>query len=96
MPTTLWEAFRALPKVDYELRKFAHLQIKEATSGELVLMDLRKFNYNINVRSELKELGAEVLAGRAKTVSARHYLLHEIDFMAEQYERAWSRYLIEL
>jgi hypothetical protein len=27
-------------------------------NGEL--MDLRKFNYNINVRSEMKEMGAEV------------------------------------
>jgi ubiquinone biosynthesis protein UbiJ len=33
--------------------------------GEIALMDLRKFNYNINVRSDMKEMGAEVLAGRA-------------------------------
>ena len=58
----------------------------------LLLMDLRKFNYNINVRSEMKEMGAEVLAGRAKTVSARHYLLNELDELAEQYRRAWHKY----
>ena len=71
--------------VDYEFRRFAHLQIKAATNGELSFLDLRKFNYNINARSEMKELGAEVLAGRAKTVSARHYLINEIDLLAEQY-----------
>ena len=58
----------------------------------LLLMDLRKFNYNINVRSEMKEMGAEVLAGRAKTVSARHYVLNELDELAEQYRRAWHKY----
>ena len=92
VPTKLWEDFRGLRKVDYEFRKFAHLQIKDATGGELAFMDLRKFNYNINVRSELKELGAEVLAGRAKTVSARHYLLNELDLLSEQYEKGWKQY----
>jgi hypothetical protein len=81
-----------MSKADYESRKFAHLQIKEAMNGEMTLMDLRKFNYNINVRSEMKEMGAEVLAGRAKTVSARHYLLNELDELAEQYGKAWHKY----
>lgn len=92
-PTKLWQEFRALSRADYELRKFAHLQVKESTNGEVAFMDLRKFNYNINSRSEMKELGAEVLAGRAKTVSARHYLLNELDVLAEQYSRAWQKYL---
>ena len=92
VPTKLWQEFRASSKADYELRKFAHLQIKEAMKGEMTLMDLRKFNYNINVRSEMKEMGAEVLAGRAKTVSARHYLLNELDELADQYAKAWKRF----
>ena len=50
-------------------------------------MDLRKFHYNILCKSELKEQGAEILAGRAKTVSAKHYLIYEIDKMTEQYAR---------
>jgi hypothetical protein len=92
VPSKVWLEFRALAKVDYEFRKFAHLQIKEATNGEMTLMDLRKFNYNVNVRAEMKEMGAEVLAGRAKSVSARHYLLNELDELSEQYSRAWQRY----
>jgi intergrase/recombinase len=92
LSSQLWEEFRALTRADYELRKFAHLQIKEAMNGEMTLMDLRKFNYNINVRSEMKEMGAEVLAGRAKTVSARHYLLNQLDELAEQYTKAWRRF----
>lgn len=91
VPTKVWQDFRALPKVNYELRKFAHLQIKEATNG-LALMDLRKFNYNVNVRSEMREQGAEVLAGRTKTVSAKHYLLNELDLLANQYAKGWQQY----
>jgi hypothetical protein len=80
-------------KADYAYRKFVHKRIKEATNCEVAFMDLRKFHYNINVRSEMKEMGAEVLAGRAKTVSARHYLLNELDLLAEQYRKAWQKYL---
>jgi len=93
VPTQVWEEFRALPVVSYDLRKIAHKMIKQGTDGESAFMDLRKYHYNINVRSEVKELGAEVLAGRAKTVSARHYLLNEIDLLAEQYAKAWERYI---
>lgn len=89
-PTAAWQEFQALPKADYEFRKFAHLQIKNATNDEITFMDLRKFNYNINARSEMREQGAEVLAGRAKTVSARHYLLNELDLLAEQYSKGWG------
>jgi hypothetical protein len=92
VPSKLWQDFRALSKVDYEFRKFAHLQIKEATNGDVTLIDLRKYHYNINVRSQLKELGAEVLAGRAKNVSAKHYLLNELDAMSEHYRNAWKKY----
>ena len=32
--------------------------IKEATNGESTFMDLRKYHYNINVRSPMREVGA--------------------------------------
>jgi hypothetical protein len=50
-------------------------------------MDLRKFHYNILCRSEMGETGAEVLAGRAKSISAKHYLIHELDKMSDQYAK---------
>ena len=43
----------------------------------------------------MKESGAEVLAGRAKSVSAKHYLLNEIDRMTEQYHKAWKNLMSE-
>jgi intergrase/recombinase len=94
IPSRLWEEFRGLPRMDKEIRKFAHDRIKETTAGSVTFMDLRKFHYNVNVRSEMKESGAEVLAGRAKTVSARHYLLNELDLLVEQYRKVWEKYLV--
>jgi len=93
VPSELWEEFRGLRAVDRDIRKFAHVRIKEITNGKVTFMDLRKFHYNVNVRSEMKESGAEVLAGRARTVSARHYLLNELDLMVEQYGKVWGKYL---
>ena len=40
--------------------------------------------------------GAEVLAEKAKSVSAKHYLLNEIDRMTEQYCKAWENLMANL
>jgi hypothetical protein len=42
----------------------------------------------------MKESGSDVLAGRAGSVSAKHYLVNEIDKMVEQYDKGWKNYLI--
>ena len=89
VPTHIWEDFRNLPKVNYDLRKVAHDYIKNYTGGKTSFMDLRKFHYNILCRSEMKERGAEILEGRTKSVSAKHYLTYEIDNMIEQYSKPW-------
>ncbi len=93
VPTNCWRDFRGLGHADYEQRKIAHSIIKTHTDSKVSFMDLRKFHYNMLCRSGLKEQGAEVLAGRAKTISAKHYMTYEIDKMAEQYIIAWQKYL---
>ena len=95
IPTKLWLDFRGLPKVEYEQRKVAHTLLKSYTDGQVSFMDLRKFHYNVLCRSDMKEYGAEILQGRAKSVSAKHYLLNEIVRMTEQYYKAWKNYLID-
>jgi len=35
---------------------------------------------------------ADVLAGRAKTISAQHYTAYELDRMAEKYGEAWKKF----
>ena len=62
----------------------------------MVFMDLRKFHYNILCRSEMTASGTEVLQGRATSVSAKHYLINEIDTMTEQYHKAWKKYGVYL
>ena len=60
--------FRSLQKVDYEQRKVAHALLKSHTDSQVAFKDLRKFHYNILCRLEMKESGAEVLAGRVISV----------------------------
>jgi len=85
VPTKLWHMFRSLSMVTREERNIAHMMIKSHTAGKATLMDLRKFHYNLLCRSEMGETGAEVLAGRAKSISAKHYLIHELDKISDQY-----------
>jgi len=93
--TKLWGCFRSLSKVEYEQRKVAHALLKSHTNGVVAFKDLRIFHYNVLSRSEMKESGAEVLAGRTRSVSAKHYLVNEIDKMVEQYDKAWKKYLMQ-
>lgn len=87
VPTSLWNEFKTL-KVTKEERNIVHMMIKNQTEGKATLLDLRKFHYNILCRSEMGEVGAEVLAGRAKSISAKHYLIHELDKMTDQYAKS--------
>jgi hypothetical protein len=33
---------------------------------------------------------ADILAGRAKSVSAKHYAMYELDRLTEDYAQAWN------
>ena len=81
LPTNLWNRFKAPPKFSYYDIKSTHLYLKSRLN--LKFMYLRKLHYNVMLRTLDKE-AAEVLAGRANTVSARHYLMVEVDKLAEQ------------
>jgi hypothetical protein len=39
---------------------------------------------------------ADILVGRAKSVSARHYALYELNRMADGYVQAWTKFGVEL
>ena len=85
--TIIWNIFISLSKVTKEERNTTHMIIKNHTESKATLTDLRKFHYNILCRLEMGEMGAEVLAGRSKSISAKHYLIHELDKMSDQYGR---------
>jgi intergrase/recombinase len=89
LPTALWQAFKVLPKFSYYDIKSTHLYLKSRL--DLKFMYLRKLHYNVMLRTLGKD-AAEVLAGRANTVSARHYLMVEVDRLTEQIIDAWSNF----
>ncbi len=93
LPLKVWNDYKALVKVGKEERNVTHLMIKNHTDNKVLLKDLRKFHYNILCRSEMGDRGAEVLAGRAKSISAKHYLIHELDKLTEQYGKAVSKFV---
>lgn len=94
LPANIWFEFRKLSKVTKLERQAVHTLLMSESDGKIMLMYLRKFHYNVLCRSELKEQGAEVLQGRAKSISAKHYLIHELDKMVEQYANSMQRFLI--
>lgn len=54
-------------------------------------MGLRKLNYNVLLKT-MSPMEADIVAGRAKSVSAQHYALYEMDAMADKYEKAWDMF----
>ncbi len=56
-----------------------------------------KIHFNVMRFKETLNLDeAEVLAGRFKSVSARYYILHDPEKLAEKYNVAWQNFGINL
>jgi intergrase/recombinase len=91
IPTQIWDEFRKLPSFDYNPHiKSAHSYIK-AKDPMLHFMWLRKAHYNVMCRV-MKPFEANILAGRAKSVDAKHYAMYELDLMSNSYVEAWSKF----
>jgi intergrase/recombinase len=90
-PTKLWLEFRNLPSFAYNPHiKSAHAYVKTKDST-LTFMWLRKAHYNVMCRS-MKPFEANILAGRAKTVDAKHYAMYELDLLSNNYMDSWSKF----
>jgi intergrase/recombinase len=91
IPTEIFKAFKELSSFAYNPHiKSAHSYIK--TKDQILnFMWLRKAHYNVMCRT-MKPFEANVLAGRAKTVDAKHYAMYELDSMSNNYEEAWTKY----
>jgi intergrase/recombinase len=95
VPTTIWKLFRNLTFFDYNPHiKSAHSYLK-VKDKDLHFMWLRKAHYNIMCRS-MKPFEANILAGRAKTVDAKHYAMYELDSMSKRYSEAWKKFGIDI
>jgi hypothetical protein len=61
----------------------------------LHFMWLRKAHYNVMCRM-MKPFEANILAGRAKTVDAKHYAMYELDLMSNNFVEAWEKFGLKI
>lgn len=92
VPTHLLKEFKSLDRFEYNPHiKSAHGYLK-TKDVNLNFMWLRKAHYNVMCRV-MKPFEANILAGRAKSVDAKHYAMYELDEMTEKYSQAWNRFI---
>ena len=90
----MWELFRNVPNFNHVDIDIAHKLITKKNAN-LMFVELRKLHYNIMRRSmDLNE--ADILAGRAKSVSAKHYAMYELDKLTEAYAQAWKKFGVNI
>jgi hypothetical protein len=95
LPIKYWNKLRSLDKFDYYDISAAHRIMKRDVGIPYIAM--RKIHFNIMRFKETLNLDeAEVLAGRFKSVSARYYILHDPEKLAEKYNVAWQNFGINL
>lgn len=92
-PTSLWNEFRSRRNFDRTDIEIAHKILLR--NAEIMYMYLRKLHYNIMCR-KMQQHEADVLAGRAKSVAAQHYILYELDKMSEDYMEAWKMFKVQI
>lgn len=89
----MWEQFRNIPNFTHVDIDIAHKLTKK--NANLMFVELRKLHYNIMRRSmDMNE--ADILAGRAKSVSAKHYAMYELDKLTEAYAQARKKFGINI
>ena len=94
LPTIYWNKLRKLEKFDYYNISASHKIMKRDI--EITYIAMRKIHYNVmRFRDTLAVDEAEVLAGRFKSISARHYVLHDPEKLSQKYINAWSNFGID-
>ena len=95
LPIKYWNKLRSLKKFDYYDISAAHRIMKRDVGNPYIAM--RKIHFNVMRFKEMLNIDeAEVLAGRFKSVSARYYILHDPEKLAEKYFIAWQNFGINL
>jgi hypothetical protein len=75
--------------------KILILHIKSQRTADIKFLELRKLHYNVMSRvMDMNE--ADILAGRAKSVSAKHYAMYEMDKLIDSYKEAWNKFCIKI
>jgi len=95
LPTMIWKDFRNLPKFDRSDIIAAHSITKR--DAEILYVGLRKIHYNVmRFKDIMNSDEADALAGRAKTTSAQHYVLHDLKLFSDKYVKAWNNFGINI
>ena len=63
--------------------------------ANIMFVELRKIHYNV-MRRVMDINEADILAGRAKSVSAKHYAMYELDKLTEDYAQAWDKFGVNI
>jgi intergrase/recombinase len=71
LPNLIFEQFRQVPRFDKGELEVAHKLSKRIANIKFV--ELRKIHYNVMSRVMMDMNEVDILAGRAKSVSARHH-----------------------
>lgn len=91
LPTRYWEKLRSLERFDYYDIQAAHKILKRETGIAYIV--LRKIHYNVlRFKNAFEVDEAEVLAGRFRSVSARHYVLNDPEKLSGKYISAWENF----
>jgi intergrase/recombinase len=92
VPTQVFKDFKALDEFRYRPHiTSSHEYMKVRTKDDkITFMWLRKAHYNVMCRV-MKPFEANILAGRAKSVDAKHYAMYELNEMSEKYAEAWNK-----
>jgi intergrase/recombinase len=89
LPSIIWEQFRAVTNFNHIDIDIAHKLTKK--TANIMFVELRKIHYNV-MRRVMDVNEADILAGRAKSVSAKHYAMYELDKLTEAYSQAWAKF----
>jgi hypothetical protein len=63
--------------------------------ANIMFVELRKLHYNV-MRRVMDMNEGDILAGRAKSVSAKHYAMYELDKLTEVYAQAWNKFGVNI
>jgi intergrase/recombinase len=95
IPTAYWENLRNMSKFDQYDIQAAHKILKR--EADIAYIVLRKIHYNVlRFKNALELDEAEVLAGRFKSISARHYVLNDPEKLSSKYVSAWQNFGINI
>ena len=90
LPMDVWRKFKSLPMFSYYVDIHSAHKVTQQVAN-VPFKYLRKLHYNVIIKT-MSEAESDVMQGRAKTVSAEHYMLYGLDDLSSKYSQAWQSF----